>query len=284
MGMVRSMHADPIEYEWPFDTHIYLTIDYECDYGTALAENTFQALDHTDCLVSLLERFDVPLTCFVQTEVLEEKPEGVEELRSASVPVTFHPHSHTHRPRDETDVEEEIATSTSAYREFFGSRPVGYRFPNGNVRPRDYRTLAEYDYKFDASVFPSWRPGHFDNRRASTTPRYLAEHDLYEIPFTVYSDMVRIPTVLSYCRLLGRPFTELLLRRPPAMVIFNVHMHDLVNPRAFDHLSPFYRGIYARNTPGKAHLERILAAFRESGYSFGLVDEVYETLADSHQD
>lgn len=56
----------------------------------------------------------------------------------------------------------------------------------------------------------------------------------------MYSDAVRVPTALLYCRLLGRPFTELLCRLPPGAVIFNVQMHDLVNPPAFADLSPFY--------------------------------------------
>lgn len=266
--------------ELPADSTVYLTIDYECDYGTALTENTFEALEHTEWLVSLLERLDIPLTSFVQTEVLTEKPERVEELRAADVPVTFHPHSHTHRPRDEADLDFELRRSTNEYREFFGRRPTGYRFPNGNVLPTDYELLAEYDYEFDASVFPSWRPGHFDNRNEITRPQYFEEYDLYEIPFTVYSETIRVPTALSYCRLLGRPFTELLVRRPPPVVILNIHMHDLVNPPAFRNLPWFYRMIYSRNSPGKPHVEYLLSAFRERGYSFGVVDDIYRELTE----
>lgn len=275
------MGNDGTTLDWPADSTVYMTVDYECDYGTALEENTFEALEYTDWLVSLLERLDVPLTCFVQTEVLTERPERVEELRDADVPVTFHPHSHTHRPRDETDLDFELQRSTSEYREFFRSRPNGYRFPNGNVRPADYKLLAEYDYEFDASVFPSWRPGHFDNRDAITCPQYFEEYDLYEIPFTVYSETIRVPTTLSYCRLLGRPFTKLLVRRPPPAVILNIHMHDLVNPPAFRNLPRFYRVIYSRNSPGKPHLEYVLSAFREIGYSFRLIDDLHMELTDA---
>lgn len=275
------MPVEEVALDWPADETVVLTVDYECDYGTALSRNTYQALEHTEWLVELLERLDVPLTCFVQTEILAEKPERVEQLRSADVPVTFHPHSHTHKPRGETDPEYEIRESTARYRDFFGRRPLGYRFPNGNVRQRDYTKLAEYSYKFDASVFPSWRPGHFDNLGAVTGPRYLGAHDLYEIPFTVYSDAVRVPTALSYCRFLGRPFTELLCRRPPGVIIFNVHMHDLFNPPAFKDLSPFHRAIYARNAPGLPQLERVLTRFRDLGYSFGQVEDIYGTLANS---
>lgn len=273
------MAGNQIEMEWPMTNRVYLTIDYECDYGTALRENTFGALEYTDQLIDLLESLDIPLTCFIQTEVLDVKPKEVEKLRGAGVDVSFHPHSHTHKPRDKTSVEQEVAQATQMYEEFFGTSPTGYRFPNGNIWPDDYSALAGQGYVFDASVFPSWRPGHFDNRDATLTPTYLPDHELFELPFTVYSDTVKIPTTLSYCRLVGRPFTELLLRRPPSTVILNIHMHDLVNPDTYERLSPLYRAIYARNADGLSFLKRVLERFEASGYQFGQLDNVYESLA-----
>lgn len=266
------------EFEWPGSPAVYLTVDYECDYGTALSENSYGALEETPWLVSLIERLGIPLTCFVQTNVFDEKPEQVERLRSSSSPVSFHPHSHTHCPRDETDIGEEISKATNAYEDFFERSPVGYRFPNGNVRPADYKLLAEHSYQFDASVFPSWRPGHFDNTKVTTQPQYFGDYDLFEIPFTVYSDRARIPTALSYCRLLGRPFTELLVRRSPPVVIFNIHMHDLVNPPAFEKLPPLYRGIYSRNTDSKSLLMRVVERLQERGYEFRQVDDLHDRL------
>lgn len=267
-----------IDLSWPREQTFYLTIDYECDYGTALTENTYEALEHTQEFVDIVERLGIPVTVFIQTEVLEEAPEQVERLRVADGPVSFHPHSHTHRPRSSADIETELRVSAETYTEFFGSDPVGYRFPNGNVRPQDYRLLEEYGFEFDASVFPSWRPGHFDNSDAATNPQYLTEYDLYEIPFTVYSDRFRVPTALSYCRLLGRPFTELLCRRPPRTVVFNIHMHDLVNTASFDQLSPAYRAVYARNTSGLSMLESVLLRFAEQDYRFERLDDLYESL------
>jgi len=262
--------------EWPFEESIIVTLDFECDYGTALAENTYQAVDHVDTLIEILERLDVPLTVFVQTELLTERPEVVEELRNCSVDVRFHPHSHTHRPRDETSIQQEITDSTREFESFFGHHPSGYRLPNGNIRESDYQYLADAGYDFDASLFPSWRPNHFNNTAAPTDPHYLPEHDLVEIPFTVYSSFLRIPTALSYCRLLGRPFTQLLTTRPPSVVIFNIHMHDLVNPASFAELSTFYKSIYSRNDDGFAMFESILEQFSQRDYTFRTVDDAYD--------
>jgi peptidoglycan/xylan/chitin deacetylase (PgdA/CDA1 family) len=273
--------------DWPVDRQLYLTLDFECDYGTALKTNSYEAVTHVETLVGLLERLDVPLTAFVQTALFDERPETVETLRGCGVDVRFHPHSHTHRGRDRADAEQdrdrtrwEIETSSRYYREFFGRDPVGYRFPDGNILQWDYRLLADADYAFDASVFPSWRPGRFDNSGEPTDPAYLPGLDLLEIPFTVFDDRFRVPTALSYCRLLGRPFTHLLSARPPSAVVFNVHMHDLVTPASYADLSRFYRAVYARNPDGFAWLERILRRFDSRGYSFSTIDHVHDVLRD----
>jgi len=263
---------------WPRPDQFYLTLDLECDFGTALPENTYQAIDAVDRLVALLEARDTPLTCFVQTELLDVKPAVVEELVDCGVDVRFHPHSHVHRRREEAAVDAELEISTDRYREFFGREPAGYRFPNGNVRDEDYGLLSEYGYEFDASIFPSWRPNHFDNTGAPTVPQYLAAYDLFELPFTVYSDWLRIPTALSYSRLLRRPFGWLLTRRPPPVVVYNIHMHDLVTPGSYAALPAPYKLVYGVNDRGFEILERVLDASFAAGYEFGTLDEAHEQL------
>jgi len=268
------------ESDWPSGARFYLTLDFECDFGTALERNTYRAIESVDLLVDLLDGMGVPLTCFVQTEVLDVAPERVDALAGLDE-VSFHPHSHTHRPREETDVSVEIRTSTERYRDFFGDSPSGYRLPNGNVRIDDYRTLAEHGYGFDASLFPSWRPRHFDNTDAPTRPHRYPSLDLFEIPFTVYSETARVPTALSYCRVLGRPFTWLLSRCPPRVVVFNIHMHDLVTPPTYADLPHVYRALYARNDHGFDLLARMLSTFDDLDYEFGTIDELHGELEDS---
>jgi peptidoglycan/xylan/chitin deacetylase (PgdA/CDA1 family) len=265
--------------EWPFDDTVILTLDFECDYGTALPENTYQAVDQVATFVDMLKDYDVPLTTFVQTELLEKRPEAVEQLRNSGVDVRFHPHSHTHKPRTETSVPLEIEESTHRFERFFGHRPSGYRLPNGNVRSADYRHLAEAGYEFDASLFPSWRPNHFNNISAPTAPHYLPDQDLVEIPFTVYSGLFRIPTALSYCCVLGRGFTRLLSTSSLPVVVFNVHMHDFVNPPSFERLPMFYKMLYSRNADGFELFESVIKRFQNRGSEFATIDEAYDALA-----
>ncbi|MDS0300272.1 polysaccharide deacetylase family protein [Halogeometricum sp. S1BR25-6] len=268
--------------EWPHAEQVYLTLDFECDFGTALETNSYQAVSKIDRLVSLLESTSTPLTCFVQTELTEVRPEAVEALRESDVPVTFHPHSHTHRPRDQTSIREEIETSTDRYTEFFGRRPTGYRFPNGNVRDEDYELLASAGYQFDSSVFPTWRPGHFNNTDASTSPTYLERFDLFELPFSVLSPYAPLPIGLSYARIFGRPYVNRLLESPPRSVVFNIHMHDLYTPPSSARLPSVYRLLYSRNDHGFSLLRRFIEKFDQAGYSFGTLDGVHEQLRDGH--
>jgi peptidoglycan/xylan/chitin deacetylase (PgdA/CDA1 family) len=270
--------GSPQQCAWPTPDTVYLTLDLECDFGTALTENTYEAVEHVDSVVSLLEAADVPVTCFVQTELLDERPEVVERFVHSEATVTFHPHSHTHNERGSTSIEWEIERSTDRYREFFDRRPEGYRFPNGNVRESDYEVLAAHGYRFDASVFPTWRPGHFDNTSEPTVPTYLEQFDLFELPFTVASSLVPIPTGLSYCRLLGKPFTYYLTLAAPSTVVFNFHMHDLVTPATIDELPPLYRLIYARNDRGLSLFRELITAFREAGYQFDTLDKAHKQL------
>lgn len=271
------MVADGRELDWPHESRCYLTLDLECDYGTGLSANRYEALRSVDSLADLLAAADVPLTCFVQTEVLDVAPEVVERLRDR-LTVTFHPHTHTHPRRSAADMTAEIARSTDRFRSFFGTRPAGYRLPDGDVRISDQRALAEHGYAFDASLLPTWRPGRFDNRDAPIRPHVIPDLDLIEIPFTVYSESVRIPTALSSCRLLGRPFTWLLVRRPPPVVVFNVHMHDLVRPSGYRELPWRYRAVYGRNGDGIDLLERIIDALGSRGYAFETIDTLHEEL------
>jgi hypothetical protein len=99
-----------------------------------------------------------------------------------------------------------------------------------------------------------------------------------ELPFTVYSPLLRVPTTLSACRLLGRPFTALLVNRPPPVVVCNLHMHDLVTPPAYRRLPRGYKAVYGRNDRGFDILENVLDRFEAAGYAFDTLGTAAETL------
>lgn len=117
--------------EWPNEQRFYLTIDFECDYGTALPENHYQAVTQVDRLIDILSDCDLPLTVFVQTEVLEQRPNTVDALQQAPFPIEFHPHSHTHANRSEASTAEEVRVSTEIFEDFSGSNRLAIDFRTG---------------------------------------------------------------------------------------------------------------------------------------------------------
>lgn len=264
---------------WPVEQKVYLTLDLECDYGTALTDNTYDAARQTPVLVNILESHDVPVTVFLQTEVLDAAPEAVQSLRDAKIPVEFHAHSVTHPRRRDADVVTEVSESVDRIRSMFDRDCVGYRFPDGAARADDYEVLADHEVPFNASLFPSWRPGRFDNTDRPLTPFRHQETGVVELPFTVSSRRIRIPVALSYLKLLGRPYQWRVHRNPPSAIVFDMHMHDLVKPSVYSNLDRFYRAVYARrSSAGCIILAQFIEAMQSHKYSFGLMSDLHDAV------
>lgn len=262
--------------EWPVENRIYLTLDLECDYGTAISENVFRSAAETHKLVPILEDNDVPLSCFVQTQLLDEHPSYLVPLVDASVPVEFHPHSHTHPKISNADVSMEVAESVSRVREQFDTNPLGFRFPDGAAKSQDYAILDDHGVDFSATLFPSWRPGRFNNSREPRVPFIHHHSGVLELPFTVYSNYLRIPISLSYLKLFGRVYERLIRAGSPNVIIFDLHMHDLDVPETFSHLPRLYQAIYARRKHAGADiLDRFIQSFQQKEYSFGQITDLY---------
>lgn len=266
----------------PLEKRVFLTLDFECDYGTALEQNSYDSARATENLVDLLESYDVPLSCFLQTELLTAVPEAVNELEAAEVPVEMHAHSHTHPPRGAADVEFEVQESVTRVRDQFRTSPLGFRFPDGAMGSADYQVLAANDIAFSSSVFPSVRPGRFNNLDQPCRPYLHQPSGVVELPFTVLSKYVPVPVALSYLKLLGSPFKQLVNLRPPSTIIFDFHMHDLVVPPAFEELPSRYQRIYRRNKRrGFDILSAFIQTLQSKGYTFEAISTLYEEVADS---
>lgn len=272
------MDDDRLELDgWPLDQKVFLTLDLECDYGTAIEPNFYQAANEIDHLIRVLEKHDVALTCFLQTEILDTIPEAVTSLEDSSVPVNFHAHSHTHPKREDADVNFEISESISRVRDRFDNEVLGYRFPDGAAKSSDYKLLSENGIKFNASLFPSWRPGRFNNLVEPVYPYLHVPSKVIEIPFTVCSNKIRVPVTLSYLKLLGKPLETVVFRNPPRVIVFDLHMHDLVVPDTFAELPPAYRALYSRHkNSGVKILNRFIKKMLSKEYDFGVINDLYE--------
>jgi len=266
---------------------VCLTLDLEQDYGDLLDEPSYEGLQYIPDLVNFFKERDIPLTCFVQGSLLETHAAQIERL--SILDAEFQLHSYSHPGPQEMKANFEIEKGKDAYRKFFGKDPIGYRSPLGVLNEKDYETLAANGFKFDSSIIPSLRPGVFNNLRKPTKPFLVNNHRIIEFPFTVFSDLIRVPMSLSYIKLLGKPYLYLLKTlNLPYFIVFGFHLHDLfeldsVNKLPLKRFSPMYRLIFNRiyqkqRNDGLVLLDELIVIFHEKGYAFSKLMDVYESI------
>ncbi len=266
---------------------VCLTLDVEQDYGDLLDEPSYEGLKHIPDLVNFCKQRNIPLTCFVQGSLFETQPAEIKRL--AELDVDFELHSYSHPRLKEMNVEMEIKKGKEAYCRFFDREPMGYRSPLGSINNGDYETLAAYGFKFDSSLFPSFRPGVFNNLRGPTKPYRLNTPEIIEFPVAVLSQLVRIPIALGYIKLLGKPYLYLLKRSSlPGLIVFGFHLHDLFNLSSSNKIPlekfPFiYRRIFKRIYQGEQDglmlLDELIRMFQRKGYTFLTLKDVYEAIS-----
>jgi peptidoglycan/xylan/chitin deacetylase (PgdA/CDA1 family) len=262
-------------------------LDLERDYGTLLEKSRFEGLKYVPQLVDLLKKRRVPTTIFVQGQIFETNPLDIEIL--SSLDVEFGLHSYSHPPTKEINTIYEVKKSRETFIKFFGTEPYGYRFPNGVFGKNAYDTLAENGLMYDSSVFPSMRPGEFNNLALPVSPYILNDSGIIEFPFTVFSNIVRIPIALSYIKLLGKPYYYLLKKSQlPPLIIFDFHMHDLFYLASYSDIQveclPYiYRKIYNKiymcpQINGFDILNNLISIFEKKGYRFAKLIDIYNTI------
>ena len=256
-----------------------ITLDFELDYGGRVGRFGIYEDDSGQLreLGELYRSLSIPVSAFVQTSLLEDYPGSLECVQSLAD--DFHSHSHTHNMQV-FDSREEIAACTETFERFFGHRPLGYRGPQGMLYDGDTDLLVEHGYKFSASVFPTYRPGRFDNRGSPLTP-FRYGNGLVEMPFGAIP-AVRFVVSLSHLKLLGWTGNRLLMGLfglPPVLVV-DTHLHDyIINEQSFAKLPTKYRWAYSRNKrKGKPYLTAFVAFLRRKGYRFVTMTEIHESL------
>lgn len=263
-----------------------LTLDVEQDFGSRLGFESYEGLKHIPELAGVLKRREIPLTCFVQGSLLDTHPAEIGLFDSLDVEFELHSYSH---PRTEAfDINYEIEMGKKVYRNFFHRDPIGYRAPLGVINEYDYRILSEAGFTYDSSVFPSFRPGIFNNLQKPIAPYVLNEHNIIEFPFTVLSPIIRVPIALSYIKLLGRPFINLLKTvRCPNLIIFDFHLVDLFQLECsasipMQKLSllnrKIFKRIYQDGIDGLNLLDELISVFLKKGYVFTRLNDVLKRL------
>lgn len=126
----------------------------------------------TDRLLRLLEGAGARATFFVLGWVAERRPGLVRRIADAGHEVASHGWSHRKVTELSTDqFRADVRRSRALLEELSGDPVTGYRAPSFSLHP-DTRwmldVLAEEGYRYDSSLFPSWRPA---GRGAAGAPR-----------------------------------------------------------------------------------------------------------------
>jgi peptidoglycan/xylan/chitin deacetylase (PgdA/CDA1 family) len=256
-----------------------ITLDLENDWYLKDSEYDHLTFDYIDQYVDLITELEVPISVFVVGKTLEKHPSGVNTLRT-ELDSEFHLHSYSHDLTKSYNFGEEIERGVRVFKSFFDYPPIGYRAPQGNITPKEVCHLDELGFKFDSSVFPSYRPGVYNNLSAPTSPYRPAGTDqLVEYPIGAIPRL-RIPLSQSYLKLFGRPYLWSLKRLSlPDVLVFDSHLQDFYRTASHDQLETPIRQIHQRNLNESTELFRTLVqSLRERGYEFATLTDVHERM------
>jgi len=251
-----------------------ITLDLENNWefdGPELGYATFEYLEE---YIDLLDSLDLPLSVFVVGQTLEERPDAIERLREG-LDVEFHLPSYSPDLSGTADLEREVRKGKSAFESFFGRQPEGYRSTQGRIEQSDLQLLEKEGFAFDSSVFPTYRPGVYNNLDSPIEP-YRAG-GLYEIPVGVVPRL-RIPLSQAYVKAIERPFLSMLQRvQLQDVVVYNTHLQDFYNTRAHEALDHPKKFFYQRNIDNAERVfRRVVETLRQKGFSFVKMTDVYE--------
>lgn len=253
-----------------------ITLDFETDYGDRIGNFNILEANRKE-MHSAVSNLGVPLSIFIRTDLLDDNPSClgvVTELGN-----DFHSHSHTHATKGFISTDE-LSRSANVFDKHFGYPPLGYRAPQGVLYEMDITLLKEIGYKFSSSVFPSYRPGKFNNLSAPITP-FQYDNNIVEMPFAVVP-LLRLVVSISYFKLLGYSFYKILFSicGLPNVLILDSHLHDLIiNEDSFDSLPLHLRMAWGRNKyAGLDYLYKIISYLKKEKYNFLTMTELFHLI------
>jgi len=259
-----------------------ITLDFETDYGDRVGEfNILRNSLELRELANLFSDLCIPVSAFIRTDLLTHYPQSLDLVRM--IAVDFHCHSHTHNTRD-SHSEEEITVSATTFRDKFGYWPLGYRAAQGVLHEGDAELIERSGFKFSSSVFPSYRPGKFNNLTMPQEP-FVYENGILELPFAVIPK-VRYIISLSYLKLLGFTINRMLYSTFgfPSLLVFDSHLHDFIyNDESFRKLPTALKLAWGINKhSGVKCFVRFIELLKRRRYRFLTMTEAYHYLKERY--
>ena len=281
-----TSHLKPQPASLPEGTRVVcFSLDLEPDFGgrTGTTE-VFGDRKNFERWAEVVRRYDVRLTTFVVGSLLDRPSSEVDHIveRLADLGAEFELHAYTHDVTGRADQCEEIRLGKEAFRRRFGRDPLAYRATQGRISAGDLTTLGAEGFTYDSSIFPSLRPGVFNNLRFPAGPSYLAGPEIVELPVAVVPHL-RLPVTLSYVKLLGLNVYRVVFRLfgLPPVLVFNFHLHDLFPVPAFDLLPATHKLKWLfRRHRGVELFESCVKEILARGYQPLYMSELFEIVKD----
>lgn len=262
-----------------------ITLDMEPDYGDPqkqirLLENS----EYFEKYISIINKYNAKVTMFTVTNLFETRGTQFNNL-ATRIPLEYSVHSHTHDPYNACSLDE-VQNSKQAYQKFTNKNPLGYRAPIGRITKDGLAYLLDHDFRYDASVYPSIRPGEFgySNLHMPNIPFEVKRKDgksLIEFPFTAI-EKIRIVFALSYVKLLGWGLYSLLLKilGLPNFALLLSHPHDFYFAEISDSTTKGAERIALSRNSNKAfdYFEKMIGFLHQQGYEFVFISELLEDI------
>jgi peptidoglycan/xylan/chitin deacetylase (PgdA/CDA1 family) len=254
-----------------------VTLDLENDWYFDKPGYDHLTFNYIDEYIDLISDVNIPVTFFAVGRTIERFPGVIDKLYN-NLNCEFHLHSYQHDTSKSYDFRTEIRNGLNAFENQFGHPPIGYRAPQGNIEQGEFDILEEEGFRFDSSIFPSYRPGVYNNLNTPTVPHKLSStRNLVEIPISV-EPLFRIPIAHSYLKLFGKPFLKYLEHSPlSSKLVYNTHLQDLYWTDSHTMLSQPKRAIFARNMNQSIPLFRaFIGQLRDTNYQFAKMTDLYK--------
>lgn len=262
-----------------------ITLDMEPDYGDP--EKRIRLLENSEYFeryVSVIQKYNAKVTMFTVTSLFDKWNEHFAKL-TTRIPIEYAVHSHTHDPHNACSLEE-VQNSKQTYTKFTGRSPQGYRAPIGRIDKAGLGHLLDHNFIYDASVYPSIRPGEFgySNLHMPNIPFRVKRADgksLIEFPFTAI-EKIRIIFALSYAKLLGWFGYSMLLKLfgLPNHALLLSHPHDFyfasIPNTTVKGLEKF--ALSRNSSKAFDYFENMIRFLAQQGYEFVFISELYQQV------
>ncbi len=260
-----------------------LTLDVEGDFHDPDGRiRLFEDAALFERYTRIVNENDVKITAFLVTSLL---PSHIAQYRKLQerIPLEFAVHSHLHdmqNPCSRADIQQAART----FGEFLGQPPAGYRAPVGHINREGMETLLDLGFRYDSSVYPSFRPGRmgYNNLHLPVDPFRVRRGDqtLLEVPFATLRG-VRLVFSLSYVKMLGWTAYQLLLKPFPLpdQIAVLAHPYDFYFHLIADQVTASEKPLLARNAVQAFDLfEKMVRFLRRQGYEFQFLSGLCDAL------